>query len=215
MSEPRARAHRTDLIVPGIARWSLFDERIEGNSSAFAVIDDDGRLVLIDPLPIEPKLLLKLGVPEAILLTAGNHQRAAWRFRRAFGVPVWAPKDAYGLEHRADVSYEGGDLLPGQLVAFHTPGPVASMHALWRERHRSALFLSDLLVRHPESLPTFVADRFQDEPQRTRASIRYLADHVPVETLCFAHGEPVLTQGTEVLRQALAADEASAQRSVD
>lgn len=207
MSEPRARAHRTDEILPGIVRWSLSDERIGGaNSSAFAVVDDDGRVVLIDPLPIDTRLLRRMGPIEAILLTAGNHQRSAWRFRREFHVPVWAPLHARGLEHRPDATYSGGDLLPGQLVAFHTPGPVDSMHALWRERHRSVLFLSDLLKHADLGTPRFFSDAAQDEPHRTRESIRYLRDNVPVEALCFAHGEPILTKGSDALSAALEED---------
>lgn len=207
MSEPRTRAHRTDEILPGIFRWSVSDERIGGyNSSAFAVVDDDGAVVLIDPLPIEPRLLRKLGRIEAIVLTAGNHQRSAWRFRKLFGVPVWTPVDAYKLLERPDATFSGGDLLPGQLVAFHTPGPVDSMHSIWREAHRSTLFLSDLLTHDANAVPRFVDSGYQDEPERTRASVRFLQEHVPVEALCFAHGEPILTHGSEALRRALGED---------
>jgi glyoxylase-like metal-dependent hydrolase (beta-lactamase superfamily II) len=207
MSEPNARAHRTVQVIPGIHRWSVSDDRIGGaESDAYAVVAEDGSVTLIDPLPIDEKALRKLGRVEAIVLTAGNHQRAAWHFRKLFGAPVWAPLDAYGLEDRPDATYAGGDNLPGGLVAYHTPGPAESMYALWLERPRSVVFLSDLLTHVKEGTPRFVESEYQDDPGRTRRSVQRILDHLPVEVLCFAHGKPILRDGASALRRALDED---------
>lgn len=206
MSEPKARAHKTREVVPGIHQWSVHDERIDAESNAYAVVREDGAVVLIDPLPIDEQALRRLGNVEAIVLTAGNHQRSAWRLRKRFQVPVWAPQGAQGLEEPADVAYTSGDSLPGGLIAYQTPGPTEAMYVLWLERPHSVVFLSDLLTHEEPGTPRFVPSQYQDEPWRTRTSIRRVLEHLPVETVCFAHGEPILKGGAEALRRALEED---------
>jgi glyoxylase-like metal-dependent hydrolase (beta-lactamase superfamily II) len=207
MSEPMQRAHRTVQVLPGIHRWSVKDDRIGGmESEAYAVVAEDGAVTLIDPLPIDEKALRKLGRVEAIVLTSGNHQRSAWHFRKLFSAPVWAPEEAYGLEDTPDATYGAGANLPGGLVAYHTPGPALSMYALWLERPRSVIFLSDLLTHFDNGTPRFVDNEYQDAPERTRMSIRRILDHLPIEVLCFAHGRPILRDGATALRRALDED---------
>ena len=194
-------------VLPGIHRWSVTDDRIGGvRSEAYAVVAEDGAVTLIDPLPIDERALRKLGRVEAIVLTAGNHQRAAWHFRKLFSAPVWAPEDAYGLEDTPDATYGAGANLPGGLVAYHTPGPALSMYALWLERPRSVIFLSDLLTHLDDGTPRFVENQYQDAPERTRMSIRRILAHLPIEVLCFAHGRPILRDGAAALRRALDED---------
>jgi glyoxylase-like metal-dependent hydrolase (beta-lactamase superfamily II) len=206
MSEPKTHARSLQEVAPGLYRWHVKDERIGGGESDAFAIAVDGRVTLIDPLPIDEAKLRALGEIDAIVLTAGNHQRSAWRFRKAFGAKVYAPENAYGLEEKPDHTYSGGDLLPGGLTAFHTPGPVASMHALWLERPVNAIFLSDLLTNDGSGRLQFVPAEYQDEPQRTRTSVERILKDLPVETLCFAHGPPVEKDGRKALREALAND---------
>lgn len=209
MSEPKARAKNLEEVVPGVYNWHVRDDRIGGvRSDAYAVVDRDGAVVLIDPLPIDEKLLRPLGSITAIVLTAGNHQRSAWRFRKLFHVPVWAPENAHGLEEEPDTFYTSGDSLPGGLTAFHTPGPAEAMFTLWLQQHpRGIVFLSDLLTHEGRGRPEFVPGKYQDDPLRTRASVRRVHDHLPADTLCFAHGEPIVGAGKSALRLALELDD--------
>jgi len=203
MSEPKNRARQLDEVVPGLYRWHVQDDRIgDGESDAFAIVQD-GRITLIDPLPIDEDKLRELGTVDAIVLTAGNHQRSAWRFRKAFGAKVYAPENAHGLEEKADHTYSGGDLLPGGLTAFHAPGPIESMHALWLERPISVVFLSDLLMHDGSGTPSFVPAEYQDEPARTRTSVERILKDIPAEALCFAHGPPIAKGAPQILRMAL------------
>lgn len=211
MSEPRAVARQVVEVLPGVHRWWVEDDRIGGaQSDAYAIVRD-GRVTLVDPLPVDPKALERLGEVEAIVLTAANHQRAAWRFRRTFGAPVFAPEGVVvgyrpgDVEEVPDIRYRGGDLLTAGVVAFHTPGPAIRMFSLWDDVTRT-VFLSDLLVRQGERPPTFVPSEYQDAPLRTRESVRWISEHLPAEVLCFAHGPPILRGGVETLRRALAED---------
>ncbi|WP_205519518.1 MBL fold metallo-hydrolase [Pyxidicoccus caerfyrddinensis] len=211
MSEPKGKAKRVVEVVPGVHHWTLSDERIGGaRSDAYAVVDEDGAVVLIDPLPIDEELLRRLGKVTAIVLTAGNHQRSAWRFRKDFGAPVWAPEGAQGLEEKPDFFYVAGDTLPAGIVSFHTPGPTEAMYTLWIQQHpRSVAFISDLLTHAGRGTPEFVPSEYQDEPFRTRHSVQRILDHLPVQTVCFAHGAPIVGEGAAALRRALEEDSES------
>lgn len=204
MSEPKGVAHNLREISPGVYCWHLRDDRIGGaESDAYALVRDDGTVTLIDPLPIDAASLRKLGKVESIILTAGNHQRSAWRFRKVFGAKVYAPENAAGLEEAPDHTYSGGDLLPGGLTAFHTPGPISSMHSLWLDRPVSMVFVSDILMHDGSGEPGFVPSEYQDEPKRTRESVRRLLNEVPVEAIGFAHGPPILHGARGALEAAL------------
>lgn len=216
MSEPAERARRIVEVVPGVHRWWVSDDRIGGaQSDAYAIVAE-GLVTLVDPLPIAPELLERLGEVEAIALTAANHQRSAWRFRRRFGAPVFAPEGVKvgltpgDLEETPDIRFSGGDLLTCGLVAFHTPGPAEQMFTFWLERPRSVAFLSDLLTHSGHGTPRFVAAEYQTAPWRTRESVRWLRDHLPLEVLCFAHGPPIVQDGREALARALAHDDLGA-----
>jgi len=213
MSEPTGHARKIIRVVPTVHRWRVHDDRIGGKSSdAYAVVNE-GRVTLIDPLPVSEDEIRRLGRVTSIVLTCPNHQRSAWRFRRTFGVPVYAPEgptighEPGQMEEEPDYRYSGGDALPNGLTAFHTPGPTEAMYALWLDRPRSVIFLADILTHYEgDGTPRFVPARFQDEPARTRASVRRIIDHLPVEVVCFAHGIPICSDGRMALERALAAD---------
>ena len=210
MSEPNASARRVEEIADGLYCWHLADDRIGGvESDAFAV-RAAGRVTLIDPLPLDEAALAGLGPVEAIVLTAANHQRSAWRYRRMLAAPVFAPAgpeigEAPGLlEERPDHRFRHGDPLPGGLIAFHAPGPAIAMYALWWPE-RAALFLSDLLSRGDGTL-RFVPARYQDDPVRTRESVRLLLETFPLQLACFSHGRPLKRGARRAIEQALAED---------
>jgi glyoxylase-like metal-dependent hydrolase (beta-lactamase superfamily II) len=206
MSEPSGQARTLRAIAPDLFRWHVRDERIGGTESDAYAIVRDGAVTLIDPLPIDEVKLRHLGNVEAIVLTAGNHQRSAWRFRKLFGAKVWAPKNALGLEEQPDQTYSGGDLLPGGLIAVHTPGPVESMHSLWLEKPGNVVFLSDILIHDGSGNPAFVPGEYQDDPKRTRASVRRILQDIPTEAIAFAHGPPIMHGARMALEAALTHD---------
>lgn len=215
MTEPKAHARKIIRVVPTVHRWRVHDDRNGGSQAdAYAVVNE-GRVTLIDPLPVEESELRRLGRITAIVLTAANHQRAAWRFRKEFGAPVYAPEgptigtEPGQLEEEPDIRYSGGDSLPNGLTAFHSPGPTEAMYALWLDKPRSVVFLSDLLSHDGEGTPRFMANEYQDEPDRTRQSIRRIIDHLPIEVLCFAHGAPICHDGRGALERALEEDSAA------
>jgi hypothetical protein len=206
VSEPSRWARTIEPVISGIFRWSVEDDRLVGLESDAHAVVVEGRVTLLDPLPVDPAALAALGAPEAIVLTAGNHQRASWRLRRELGIPVFAPQDAHALEEHADGYYLAGEPLPGGLVPFHTPGPIESMHVLWRPAPVSVVFLADLLTHDGRGNLAFVASAYQDEPERTRHSVRRVLEQLAPEVVCFSHGPPLKEGVPEALLRALRED---------
>ena len=91
MSEPKTVAAAVNEVVPGLFHYKIDDERIKSQSDSYAVVKD-GRVVLIDPLPLEASLLHRLGRVEAIVLGARSHQRSSWRLRREHQAAIHAPQ---------------------------------------------------------------------------------------------------------------------------
>src|SRR5690606_10992876 len=105
-----------------------------------------------------------------------------------------------------DYRYSGGDTIPDGLTAVHAPGLDEEMYTLWLDRPRGVIFLSDLLLHDGSGLPRLMNSAYQEDPARTRASVRRIAEKLPIEALCFAHGPPICENGRQVLERALAAD---------
>ena len=206
MSEPTTHATELETVRPDLLHWWVHDDRIDHRSDAWAILHD-GRLVLIDPLPMTEPVLEALeaqGQPVAICLTGSCHQRSAWRLRKRFGIKVYAPQNAEGLEEIPDVDYAEGVALPGGLVPVHAPGPTEVHYALHLDRDEGALFCADVLKQQGEGLG-FIEAAYQDAPARTRDSARRFLD-LKFGVLCPAHGPAVTHRPKEAIRRALEQD---------
>lgn len=206
MSEPKAVAASAEEVVPGVWHWHVADDRIGGFlSAAHAFAAGDG-VVLVDPLPLEPEALARLGRVAAICVTSGGHQRSSWRYRRELGAPVWAPALAQTLEEEPDHRYGDGDRLPGALRAVFTPGAGTTQHALLLEGDPGVVFTSDLFMRDPGEELTLVPAQYMHDPAQARESAEKLLA-LPFGVLCSGHGVPVLEGAKEAIAAALAAED--------
>jgi glyoxylase-like metal-dependent hydrolase (beta-lactamase superfamily II) len=198
VSEPKAVAERVEEVVPGVWTWSVHDERIDFVSTAHAVSAAEGAL-LIDPLPLQPAALRSLGEVAAICLTAGTHQRSAWRYRRDFEVPVYAPALSKLIDEEPDVRYSEGDVLPGGLQPVFTPGAGTTQHTFLLAREGGVAFVPDLFANVPERGLAIVGEEEMPDPEEARRSIRKLLD-LPFTTLCLDHGPPVREDPKQAIR---------------
>jgi glyoxylase-like metal-dependent hydrolase (beta-lactamase superfamily II) len=204
MSEPRTAAERIDEVVPGVWTWSVHDDRIDFVSTAHAVAGDDGA-VLIDPLPLSTDALARLGDVSAICLTAGTHQRSAWRLRRELGAPVYAPALSRQIEEEPDARYGDGDELPGALRAVFTPGAGTTQHTFFLEREDGVAFVPDLFTHLPERGLRMVWEEYMHDPAEARRSIRKLLE-LPFSVLCLDHGQPLKDDPKGAIRALLDGD---------
>jgi glyoxylase-like metal-dependent hydrolase (beta-lactamase superfamily II) len=146
-------------------------------------------MVLIDPLPLDDAALASLGEIRAIVLTSASHQRSAWRLRSELEVPVWAPAIAQELEEEPDERYGHGAVLPGELNAFHTPGPGSSEHSLILDDYIA--FVPDLVVNPPGGEVALTSDEYLENPIQARDTVRLLLEQ-SIDILCPSHGLPIL-----------------------
>jgi len=207
MPPPKGTAKLDGEVAPGVYRFTMHDDRIDFESDGYVVVQK-GRAVLIDPLPMKERDLKKLGRVEAICLTASCHERAARRYQRALGVPVLAPRRAVDfVETTPDRRYGSGARLPGGLRAVHSPGPTDAHYSFYLSRGGGVLFCADLLTNVGRRGLAFVASEYQDEPERTRVSVKRLLK-LPFKVLCSNHGTPIKAGAKQAIRRALAKDAA-------
>jgi len=204
MPEPKGTAKPLGEVFPRVYRWMMHDDRIDAQSDSYAVVDD-GHVVLIDPLPMAKQDLGQLGAVHSIVLTASCHERSAWRYRREFKIPVYAPAGAVDFEKDPDFWYDQGDHLAGNLIAIHSPGPTEAYYSLYLERDGGVVFCGDLLTNYSGEGLAFVPDEYQDDPPRIRESVRHLLS-LEFTTLCPNHGDPITSGAKEAIRDALARD---------
>jgi len=202
MSEPRAVAEAAEEVVPGVWHWRVHDDRIDFVSAAHAVESDEGT-VLIDPLPLAPEALSRLGRVAAVCLTTSGHQRSSWRLRRELGVPVWAPALVREVDEEPDERYGDGDRLPGGLLAVFTPGAGTRQHSLL-DGKRGVLFTPDLFVVPPGGRLSFTPSQYMHDPAEARRSAEKLLG-LAFSVLCTGHGAPVLDDPKAAIRAALQA----------
>jgi len=206
MPEPGGTATRVGEIVPDVYQFTLHDDRIDFQSDSFVILER-GRAILLDPLPMREKDLEPLGPVEAICLTASCHERSAWRYRRLLKVPVYAPEGGVDFEETPDRWYRAGDQLLGGLLAVHAPGPTEAHYAFYLPRNEGVVFCADLLTNAGGVGLAFVPGEYQDEPARTRESVRQLLE-LRFEVLCPNHGDPVMRNVKEAIMQVLERDAA-------
>jgi hypothetical protein len=202
VSEPKAVAERADEVVPGVWTWSVHDDRIDFVSTGHAVAGEDG-VVLIDPLPLAAEALAGLGDVTAICLTAGTHQRSAWRLRSDLGARVYAPALSRLIDEEPDARYGDGDELPGGLRAVFTPGAGTTQHTFLLDRNGGVAFVPDLFTHLPERGLRMVWDEYMHDPEEARQSVRKLLD-LPISILCFDHGAPLKDDPKRAIRALLA-----------
>lgn len=205
MPEPKGTAKLIGEVVPGVYCFTMHDDRIDSESDGYAVVEK-GRAILIDPLPMHPRDLKKLGKVEAICLTASCHERAAKRYQKSFHVPVYAPRRAVDFEGtKPDRRYGPGTRLPGGLKAVHSPGPTDAHYSLYLKRGGGVVFCADLLANVGSRGLAFVPGEYQDDPKGTRKSVRRLLN-LKFKVLCPNHGDPIRTGAKKAIRQVLAHD---------
>jgi hypothetical protein len=203
VTEPREIADRVEHVTDDVWHWRIHNASIGGAiSSSQAVATDDG-CVLLDPVRLAEEALETLPRPQAVMLTATCHQRAAWHYRSELGIEVWLAEDARRGDEEPDHRFAEGDVLPGGLRAIRTPGPEWPHYSFLVERGPGILFCSDLLTNYGNGL-AFVPFEFHDDPAETRRSVAGLLE-LDFAILCLDHGAPLADDPKAAIRELLAA----------
>ena len=194
----------------GLFDWSAYDPAVKVDLHAHALTV--GReLVCVDPIALRrearEELLTAAGTSGFgwILLTNGNHARAAGEFRRRFRAPICAHEEA-----RAALRADGVDVdePPCGLEALVLPGFGPGEVAYHSPADGGTLCVGDALINLPAPYGfSVLPSKYCDDPKLAGKSLRKLLD-VPFERILFAHGTPLVAGARAKLEFLLATTKA-------
>ena len=196
-------AEEFQTITPRVFSWQAYEPRVKCDLSSVAILADDG-LVLVDPIPLRDEALEELiegRLPTAIVLTSGNHERAADSYRKRFEIPIWASAAAEAaLEIRVDHTLEEGATVPGKMrvVSLQSAGP--GEIALVGD---GVICLGDAIINLASHGFSLLPARYCVNPQLLPNDLRKLLSY-DFRILTFAHGDPLVEHARERLQQLLA-----------
>jgi hypothetical protein len=189
-------------IAPGLLSWEVYEPAVKCELTSTAWLCG-GELFLFDPIPLEEPALERLemqGRPSGILLTNGNHARAAEEYRRRFDCPIWAPTGAVAeLGLAVDYPFHLGEDLPAMLralpLASAGPGEVGYLGP-------GFLVLGDAVINLPKHGFALLPEKYCSNPRALSHDLLNLLSY-EFHILTFAHGAPLVRDAHERLRQLL------------
>jgi len=199
-----ACADEFQTLADGVYHWSVYEPSVKCEIGCTA-LKLAGGLVVIDPVPLAEaawKELLGSASLRAIMLTNGNHVRAAVELRAKHAVPlVTAPETRRDFtECKADVTLFPGELLYG-IAAIPIPGATPGETAYFAPP--GVLVLGDAVINtNLERGLEFLPDKYCADAAQNRASLKQLLD-LNFHILTFAHGAPLTNHAKEKLRALL------------
>ncbi len=189
-------------VTPSLFAWQAFESAVKCDLSSCALDTADG-LIFIDPIELSEAALARLlhgRKPRAILLTNGNHTRAAAALRERLGVKVLASADASGLEIVPDETLAEGQIAPGEMEVITLPGAGPGEIALVG---RGIACVGDALIHLPPEGLRYLPAKYCAAPEQMRHSLRKLLSY-QFQIMTFAHGAPLVGTARRQLEQLLA-----------
>jgi hypothetical protein len=192
-------------LSDSISLWQAYDPTVKADLFSSAIQAVAG-VFLIDPIPLTQACLEELRTPmgfAAVLVTNGNHHRAAMELACQLGVPIFAA-DSVVAEFAAPNAKsidDGGEILSG-VAAMAIVGAASGETAFHFAENGGTVVLGDALINvEPYGFALLPAKYCSDQKQMRR-SLRRLLDW-PFERLLFAHGTPILVSARERLERLL------------
>jgi len=187
-------------VAAGLFIWHGYDPECKVECFSTAVKTPSG-FVLIDPVRLEEQAFQSMVDDDrvvAVLLTSGNHLRAAAYEKERLDVPIYAPEGARP-DVKADHWLKDGETLFSTLQVVGLPGGAAGETAYLAG---PALVLGDALINLDglQILP----DKYCGNARLLRESLLVLPS-LPFEIVCFAHGLPLVENAREKVDAAVRA----------
>lgn len=211
-------------LTAGLWRWTArHPEWHPGDFGAevvsFAADAGDGTLLLIDPLlPSEPDEALEqldtiaAGADRvAILVSVPYHVRSAEEIRKRYKATIHGHKAAAKRLSSTTGFHEveTGTELPGGVTAYPTGKPRRHETPLHLPSHRALVF-GDAVVEYEGALRVWAHDKVDSKvkrfyKERFNPTLEPLLD-LDFDAVLVTHGDPLMTNGKQALRNALEAD---------
>jgi glyoxylase-like metal-dependent hydrolase (beta-lactamase superfamily II) len=199
-----ATADEFQRIGAKVAFWQVYEPAVKCELSSVAVLVGGG-WVFVDPVPLAAGALtelLEVAPAKAIVLTNGNHARAAEALSKGVGIPISAHREAVG-ELGLEVDQILGaslEVMPG-VEAVEIEGAPAGEIALYFAE-AGLVAVGDALIHLEPFGFTFLPDKYARRPRAMRAALRKLL-RFDFELLTFAHGLPLVSQPRQKLESLL------------
>jgi len=194
-----------DRIASNIAIWHEYDSAVKAEVYSTCLGTPDGTY-LIDPIPLESEALYELIGPNSvagIIVTSGNHHRASAKFAEKFSAPVFGRTEAFLNKAARELkSVTDREEISEGLRAIGVQGAGEGEIALYYAPEGGALIIGDALINFEPYGFTFLPAKYCSNQNQMRRSLRRLLDY-KAERILFAHGAPILSQGSERLRDLL------------
>lgn len=188
-----ATATEITETVKGVWTWHAFEESIRTELFSTAVVSEEG-LVIIDPIDASPSVLTRLGrigPTVAIILTNGNHSRAAGRFRERFSAPVFSHTEAVGeLTVPVDGTLCMNRRVGGSLDVIELEG--AGLGEIALLNNNGWIHFGDAVINLEDTGLGVLPPKYCTDAQTLAASLKALPP-LPFHSATFAHGTPIVT----------------------
>ena len=197
------RADEFQQVTDGLYFWQAYDPAVKVDLSCCARRTARG-LVFIDPIPLAREALVelcKVTAPAAIILTNGNHARAAADFRKRFSIPIFAHAAAVAeLGLAVDQEIADGETVLDEFTVAALPGAAPGEIAL---HSGTVLHVGDALIHLAPHGFAPLPEKYCADAKELRVSLGKLL-RFPFEILTFAHGLPLVFQARQRLAHILA-----------
>jgi hypothetical protein len=191
------RLHRPDLFT-----WSCFDESRDVDFNSVAWIRPGGN-VLIDPLPLsdhDRAHLQRLGGAALVIVTNGDHTRAAEAIAQEFGAALQGPRaerEGFPLACERWLG-DSDEPVPGlrvfELHGSKTPGELALV------LDGTTLITGDLIRAHAAGTLNLLPEAKLTDRAQAVASIKRIAATCPqIDTVLVGDGWPLFHGGARAL----------------
>ena len=191
-------------VSPSLLFWQAYDAGCRADLSSCAHIVD-GQIYLVDPIELNLAAVEELSLAAAakmILLTNGNHARAAVHFKERFKIPIFAHQDAREslgivldgvLDENSQISHDCQIIR----LAGAGPGEIAIYQA-----GSGVLSIGDALINLPGLGFCALPKKYCEDSKEMRKSLAQLAS-MRVRAITFAHGLPIVSDAEERLLQVI------------
>lgn len=191
-------------VAPGVVTWSVYSEDCKTHCFGHAVTHQEN-LVLIDPiLPASLEIwnkIMKLGTPNLIILTNGNHERHSLKVAKEYGIPIGACATAVSeLSRKPEIILDGQVKMQG-LRPLRCPGGGHGELALYSESTKT-LVLGDSVINLPETGFQLLPEKYCTDPAQLKRSLATLLNF-DFDILLMAHGVPLTSSAKSKLRNLL------------
>ncbi len=194
-------ANGVEAWGPDCLRWSVFSPAHKVELMSHAVKGADGRYIVFDPIPLCESAWSRwplAGRVSAIVLTNGNHERAAGMWRSRLGCPVLGPAAVPWELEGVQVAER---TLPGGWRAVPLLGG-AQGETAWHLESSGLVVFGDAVVNLAGRGLELLPDKYCTDPKSLRRSLAGLLGE-RFEIALFAHGEPLLEGASERIRKLL------------